>query len=341
MKNILLFQKIQKLDKQAILRVLQPLFIRKGFMVFCISYHLIFPEMEKGNLVNPLQVITQLGCFLFLFNYRNKPVRIKKLVVLSFFLSLLCSLFLVIGIDWKILSFFLFLFCIFINLNCIPVEYPFFIIFFGYFLDKGLAEWGFFLAFQQLSYYLINVFLEKEEKDIFILFCFILILMIQLIYGYFHYGDFSLIDPLKLTALFSGACIIYLSSPRSTKIFFPFAFSFFLSILIGFLIGPAENEKIWGIPVGILIFCFFHFFFLLGLFVFKPRRTKPFLPFFFSGLFHLLGYFPELALLSEWIEGIDLLLLLIGIISLMENEEGDLVKRTGCSRRKSSARTKS
>jgi len=62
-------------------------------------------------------------------------------------------------------------------------------------------------------------------------------------------------------------------------------------------------------------------FFGLGCFFFKdslPREKQPLVPIFFSGLFFLLCSFPELAWLEKWIEGIDLLLLFLGIFSLME-----------------------
>lgn len=52
-----------------------------------------------------------------------------------------------------------------------------------------------------------------------------------------------------------------------------------------------------------------------------PRRKQPLVPLLFGGLFFLLGYFPELAWLEKWIEGIDLLLLFLGISSFIEEGE--------------------
>ena len=44
------------------------------------------------------------------------------------------------------------------------------------------------------------------------------------------------------------------------------------------------------------------------------------------GLFFLLGYFPELAWLEKWIEGIDLILLFLGFVSFIE-EKKDIHER--------------
>lgn len=67
---------------------------------------------------------------------------------MSFFLSLLSSLHLQ-GKDWEILSLLLFLLNIIIKL--FPLDYANLIIFFGYFLDQGLAKWGFSLTSQVVS----------------------------------------------------------------------------------------------------------------------------------------------------------------------------------------------
>jgi hypothetical protein len=109
--------------------------------------------------VNPLQVIAQLSCFLFNFKYNLKPLRERHLLLLCFFLSLLCSLHLQ-GTDWKILSLVLFLFIICKLL--FPLEYVNLVVFFGYFLHQGLCRWGFYLAFQQVCHYALSFFLEKQ-----------------------------------------------------------------------------------------------------------------------------------------------------------------------------------
>ena len=38
------------------------------FFVFVVSHQLIYPEIDKGDLVNPLQVLAQLSCLLVLFS---------------------------------------------------------------------------------------------------------------------------------------------------------------------------------------------------------------------------------------------------------------------------------
>lgn len=277
--------------------------------------------------MNPLQVIAQLSCFLFNFKYPFKPVRVRYLLLLCFFLSLLSSLHLQ-GIDWEILSLVLFFFLILIYF--FPLDYANLIIFCGYFLDQGLAKWGFYLAFQQVGHFALSFFLEKEQSSSTPkkrCLSFILLLIIQLIYGLFYYEDFYLMEPLKLAALLSGACIIFISLSRRTKWAFRIAFLFYfiISIFIGIKSAPSGKTTILGIPDGIFRFVFLHLWLFLGLFFFKdslPRRKQPLVPLFFSGLFFLfLSYFPELAWLEKWIEGIDLLLLILGVFSLVEDEK--------------------
>lgn len=45
------------------------------------------------------------------------------------------------------------------------------------------------------------------------------------------------------------------------------------------------------------------------------------------GLFFLLGYFPELAWLEKWIEGIDLILLFLGFVSFIEEKKTSTIDK--------------
>lgn len=65
-----LFQKMKRaftLERQAIFFFLQKGFLITSFGIYIFCYQLMYPEIEKGNLVNPLQVLAQLSCFLFNF----------------------------------------------------------------------------------------------------------------------------------------------------------------------------------------------------------------------------------------------------------------------------------
>lgn len=68
------------------------------------------------------------------------------------------------------------------------------------------------------------------------------------------------------------------------------------------------------------------------------------LPLFFSAVFFALGYFPDLAWLEKWIEGMDLLLLFLGVFSFIEEQKrsrkvgGTWNKRSREVRRKSGNR---
>lgn len=337
-----LLQKIKRaftLERQALVFFLQNTFLITSFGIFIFCYRLMFPEIEKENLVNPLQVIAQLSCFLFNFKFPLKPIRVRQLLLMCFFLSLLSSLHLQ-GKDWEILSLVLFLFIIFLILFPLELDFANLLIFLGYFLDQGLAKWGFYLAFQQVGHYALSFFFEKQQstpkKR---LLSFILLLLIQLIFGFVYYEDFYLMEPLKLAALLSGACIIFLSLENRTKCAFLIAFFFYfiISLFIGVMLSPSDKTTIWGIPHVLLIFVFLHLWPLLGWLFFKdslPRRKQPLVPLFFSGLFFLLSYFPELAWLEKWIEGMDLLLLLLGLFSFIQDEKYYNKKRNSFYNRK-------
>lgn len=102
--------------------------------------------------------------------------------------------------------------------------------------------------------------------------------------------------------------------------------------------SPGDKATIWGIPHGICIFTFLHIWPFIGLLFFNdslPRRKQPLVPLFFSGVFFLLGYFPELGWLEKWIEGIDLILLVLGVFSLIEDEEASQGKQTTSRKEKS------
>jgi len=99
--------------RQALIYFLQIGFLITSFGIFIYFYQIMFPEIEKGNLVNPLQVVAQLSCLLFNFRYPFKPVRVRHLLILCFFLSLTSSLYLQ-GIKWEIISLLFFVFLIFI-----------------------------------------------------------------------------------------------------------------------------------------------------------------------------------------------------------------------------------
>lgn len=158
------------------------------------------------------------------------------------------------------------------------------------------------------------------------IFSLLLLVLLQSFYGLVHFGDFYFAEPLRLAALLSGACIVFISlAKRATRAFLPsFLFYLILSLFLGVMSSPGDKATIWGIPHGILIFVFLHIWAFVGLLFFNdslPRRKQPLFPLFFGGVFFLLGYFPELAWLEKWIEGIDLLLLALGVFSFMEEEE--------------------
>jgi len=208
----------------------------------------------------------------------------------------------------------------------LPLNSAHFFIYLFYLLDQELAKWGFYLAFQQVGYHALLFFLEREKSSATRVLSFLLLVFIQTFYGFIYFDDLYFSEPLRLAALLSGASIIFLSLERRATWTFilAFLFYFFLSLFIGAMSSPCDKATIWGIPDGILVFLFFHIWPLLGLFVFRkklPRKKQPLVPLFFGGVFFLLGHFPELAWLEKWIEGIELLLLIFGLVSIIEEKE--------------------
>lgn len=152
------------------------------------------------------------------------------------------------------------------------------------------------------------------------------LLSIQIVVGILAYGEFDLFNPLKLATLFSGTCLIFISMrPRSKEAFtISFLFYFLISILIGLLssLGCIEESRLVTTGEGILIFFFFHFFPILGVILFLKKdfnQLTLLIPFFFSLIFYILPLFTELAWLTKWIKGMDLLLTMLGFYLFVEN----------------------
>ena len=74
---------------------------------------------------------------------------------------------------------------------------------------------------------------------------------------------------------------------------------------------------------GFSIFFIGHIIFLCGVFLFVlPSERLSIVPFFFYTLFYILPYYPNLAWISKWIEGFDILLLFLSLFSFMEEAKG-------------------
>lgn len=267
-RTIEIFHDFMVKEKESIDFFLKVCYIFACFLVFVWSYKQMFPEIEKGDLINPLQVSAQVSSFLFFFWPPVKTARVKKLLFLCFMLCVVSSLHLK-GIDEGVL--FLVLLLSFIIKYLIPLEYAFLSLLLGYFLDQGLAEWGFYLNFQQFGYCALSFFLERGQSSAIPkkqIFSFIFLLIIQTFYGLAHFGDFYFAESLKLAALLSGASIVFLSSRRRTKFasLIAFALYFLLSILIGLGSASPDNKTTVVIPPGIIIFVLLHLLFFVGLY---------------------------------------------------------------------------
>lgn len=231
------------------------------FFVFSLAYSRIFPTIEEDNYTRAFQVLLQLS--LFLLNFRLFTTKEEKeakwlLLILAFY-SVVATLFLKNLVSLEGLLFIVVpLFCFFL-LRLPSDVLPFAILLF-YSLEKGLAQWAFFLLFQLIAYYSLCFFLEDRPKQSI---CPFLILLIYLfVLGKVHYSADFLHEPARLTALVSGACIIFLCFRRRGKVSFLFAFliSFFSSTGIGVIaIASAPGGDNISCPIPFL-FLFCHLF---------------------------------------------------------------------------------
>lgn len=214
------------------------------------------------------------------------------------------------------------LFCFFIF--CLPSGVLPFAILIFYSLEKGLAQWAFFLLFQLITYYGLCFFLEARPKQSICPFILPLLYFFLLV----HYSADFLHEPARLTALVSGACIIFLCFRRRSKLSFLFSFkiSFFSRTGIGVIsIASAPGGENISCPIPFL-FVFCHFFLFGGFFLFQRNiqaERQPLVPLLFGALLYFLPYFPNLEWLEGWIEGLDLFLLLLGSLLFIRGEENE------------------
>jgi len=110
-------------------------------------------------------VFLQLSLYLLHFRVftTKEEKEAKWLLIMSAFYSVLATLFLKNLVSLEVLLFIripLFFFFIW----CLPEDVLPFAILLFYSLDKGLAQWAFFLLFQLITYYALCFFLEARPK---------------------------------------------------------------------------------------------------------------------------------------------------------------------------------
>ncbi|YP_004927485.1 orf105 (mitochondrion) [Brassica oleracea] len=64
----LFFSQVNPEGEKTLIFLLSIVFLVASFFVFVVSHQVIYPEIDKGDLVNPLQVLAQLSCLLVLFS---------------------------------------------------------------------------------------------------------------------------------------------------------------------------------------------------------------------------------------------------------------------------------
>lgn len=199
----------------------------------------------------------------------------------------------------------------------------------------GLSQWGFSLLVQFILYSALSfLFEESRKKRKNQILSLLSLLLIYSIIGWSQYGFLFIAQPEKFFFLLSGGFILFWSlEPRAIKSFvLTFIVYIIISVTGGFLISPAGKGTVGGVAVELLVFiCILIWGFLLLIFFhlrgeLAPHKLQALVPILFGGLFLVLENFPSLEglYLLRWIRGMDLLLLLIGLILLMEPDEGEV-----------------
>lgn len=120
----------------------------------------------------------------------------------------------------------------------------------------------------------------------------------------------------------------FLCFRKRGKIGFLFAFLLYWisSTSLGVIsIASAPGGDNISCPIPFL-FLFCHIFFFFGFFIFQKNilpAKQPLVPLLFGTLLYFLPYFPNLEWLEGWIEGLDLFLLLLGLVLFICREENE------------------
>lgn len=162
----------------------------------------------------------------------------------------------------------------------------------------------------------------------------ILLQLLQFLIGIIR-GDCYLAEPAKLAVLLSGASIVFICLKKRRKV--AFLFAFFIYFMTSIFIGIASLQGPLDLT-GFFIYIIGHIIYLCALFLFiLPSERLAIIPFFFYALFYILPYYPNIAWISKWIEGFDLLLFFLSLFSFIEEsrashggqEEGTSKKDSG------------
>lgn len=305
-------------------------FVKVGYftwfiVAFSIAYFSIFPTIEEENFSRAFQVFLQLSLFLFFFRTTKEKKQWRWLLLIGAFSSVLATLFLKNVMSLQVILFVVVPLLCFLIIR-LPSDVLPFAILMLYFSEKGLAQWAFFLLFQLIIYYLLCFFLDERPKHSI---CPFLILIVSFwVLGKVWYSADFLREPARLTALVSGACIIFLCFRKRGKVAFlvPFFIYLISSTAIGVISiasAPGGDKISYPFP---FLFLFCHFFLFFGFFLFQRKirsERQPLVPLLFGGFLYCLPYFPNLEWLEGWIEGLDLFLLLLGILLFVCDEENE------------------
>jgi hypothetical protein len=295
------------------------------YFIFLIFADKFFP---RTALSNPILVTGQLAAVLF-FYLMNDAIFKKRLALLVFGLSILASLYLR-GAAYPSLIFGSFItFSIFSHSKS---DLAFFAINLLWLFDSHLARWGFFLNWFLLGFLIFTSVLKKQGPCTARLLGIVTVGSLLLMKAAVDFGSlYSLFEErplLRLTALLYGAIQIYIcllrpKTVREVVITFLFIFLFGAIMAYDIFVHPGNNFQIF--PPSWFIFLFsnslasFTFLYLFQKWG-SLREIHPLIPIYFSLLSTVLSHFPELAPISRWMEGFQLLFLFLSLFLFLEEK---------------------
>nr|UYC28277.1 cytochrome c maturase subunit C [Christisonia kwangtungensis] len=305
-----------------------------ALFVTCIFVETYYPKAAGVVLSNPLLVSGQLASLLYLFYYDKQDIVQRRLSLFVFYLSSITSLYCA-GVQPLVLFFLTVTFTLTLTLFPVKIsDCSLLAILCFYMFDPHLARWGFFFVFQLWAYQILTCLLKKARPCPIRLTGMLLVGTFLFYTGTLGFGSVQLFFEgralIKLAALLSGTGIIYICLERPKKWgegIIPFLIYFFSTLLIAVEATPTNTTKIFGVASGILIFIAIHLSGVMMIFFFKfieewgsLKGKLPLVPFYFSFILYYSNSLPELAPILRWINGIELLLLLIGVFLILEDQ---------------------
>jgi hypothetical protein len=302
-------------------------------ILFLFFFLILTDQFFSGTpLSNPILVLGQFSGLLFLFYFKKEDLVQRELSLFTFFLSILASLYLR-GTDYPQLFFL----CCYTSLifGVFPIkrtDFAFFALNLIFLLDPHLARWGFYQLFFLLCYDCLTYLFKNRVPCPVRILGFLIIGTLLFIRASIYFGSVDALFEgrplLRLLTMGIGAIQIYIciQRPKAVKdIIIGFCLFLVFGAMIDLEISLYHNHFFQIFPptpsfcifmlancLTFLTFCFL--FFQWG----SLRAIQPLVPIYFALVVEIWSHFPELAPISRWKEGFQLLFLLLSILFIVE-----------------------